>query len=211
MTSGLRASEPNHPLTGIRRMGIVNSAVTGATPTVNVTVGGDAANPVDLPYLPSYTPSVNDQVVILEVDGDRVVLGAVKTDGAGDRHVKMSAQNPNTTTPGSGTATWVTMGTIFIPIWATRGRTNLTMNSVTASAALAAINAAVKIGAVVNAAKRLTAPVLGRCPTFAINDLLAGLASGTTVTVTVEATFVQGTFTAPSSACDFDLNIDWLA
>jgi len=208
--AGLRAPEANHPLTGIRRIGIVNSAALGPPPTVNVSVGGDTGNPMDLPYVGSYYPSVGDQVVVLEVDGDRIVLGAVITDGLGDPNGYMNLQNPNATTPGAGTATWVTMGNIFIPIWASKARTDLTMNSISASVAAAAINAAVKIGAIVNAAKRLTAQNSGRQATLGMNDKLSGLATGTTVSVTVQATFVAGTFTAPASACDFDLNIDWL-
>ncbi len=74
---GLRAPEPNHALTGIRRIGTVNSAAAGPPPTVNIYLGGDAGTPMDVPYLESYSPQAGDRVVVLSVQGDHIVLGAV--------------------------------------------------------------------------------------------------------------------------------------
>lgn len=70
--------EQSHPLNAIRRMGIVNSLSLGPPPTVNVTPGGDTANPIDVPYLGS-APSVGDVVVMLSVDGDHIVVGTIAT------------------------------------------------------------------------------------------------------------------------------------
>lgn len=44
---------------------------------VTVTVGGGSASVADVPFLKSYTPVVNDTVVMLTDGYDLIVLGAI--------------------------------------------------------------------------------------------------------------------------------------
>jgi hypothetical protein len=127
-------------------------------------------------------------------------------------HAFMTLVNPNVNSPGAGTATWVTMGNITVPTWATRGRVSLTANGCSAASLPAAADIAVKIGSSTGAAKRWTATVAvgtSRLPTLGLNDLLTSVPTGSQ-SVTVQATFAAGTLTAASTFCSFDLNIDWM-
>lgn len=61
-------------LTASRRAAVV-TAVNASPPTVTVAIGGDTASPVDVPYLASYEPLVDDPVTVLSVQGTHLVLG----------------------------------------------------------------------------------------------------------------------------------------
>jgi len=122
----------------------------------------------------------------------------------------MTLANPNASTPGAGTATWVTMGNITVPAWATQARVGLTACGINPSVANAGVDIAVKIGSSTGALKRWTAVTAGARWQFALNDLLTAVPTGSQ-SVTVQATFANGTFSAPATVSLFDLNIDWLA
>jgi len=111
-------------------------------------------------------------------------------------------------TPGAGTATWVTMGNVTVPTWATKARCSISINSAVASAAAAAIGPAIKIGTSTGVVQRITAPATGRQGSIAWNDLLTSVPTGSQ-SVTIPVTFVSGTFTA-TAPCLFNLNIDWM-
>jgi hypothetical protein len=121
----------------------------------------------------------------------------------------MTLANPNVSTPASGTATWVTMGNITVPTWATKGRVCLIANGLSATSGNQA-DIAVKIGTSTGGLHRWQSSTANRFPQ-SLNDLLTSVPTGSQ-SVTVQATFVTagGTLTAPSSVCVFDLNIDWM-
>jgi len=124
-------------------------------------------------------------------------------------HAYMVLTNPNVSTPGAGTATWVTMGNVTVPTWATRARVCLSITGITAAAAPATVNLAVKIGSSTGATKFFATAQNTQRVNFPINDLLTSVPTGSQ-SVTVQATFSSSTFTAPSTLCSFDLNIDWM-
>jgi hypothetical protein len=68
-------AEPNHPLTAIRRQGVVQD-VTNAPTTVNVFLGGDANTLVPCAYLADYSPAAGDTVMVLVNQGDYLIIGA---------------------------------------------------------------------------------------------------------------------------------------
>ena len=111
-------------------------------------------------------------------------------------------------TPGAGTATWVTMGNVTVPTWATRARCSISIKSAVASAAGVSMGPAIKIGTSTGVVQRITAPATGRQPTIGWNDLLTSVPTGSQ-SVTIPVTFVLGTFTA-TAPCLFNLNIDWM-
>ena len=68
--------EPNHPLTAIRRQGVVQD-IANAPTTINVFIGGDVNTLVACSYLSAYQPAVGDTVSVLANQGDYVVLGSL--------------------------------------------------------------------------------------------------------------------------------------
>jgi hypothetical protein len=125
-------------------------------------------------------------------------------------HAFMTLANPNATSTGAGTATWVTMGSVTVPDWATKARVCLSMAGITATLATSQADIAVKIGTAVNVGKRVFGTAAGRMAPATINDLLTSVPTGSQ-SVTVQATFQVSTFSAGTTAVTFDLNIDWLA
>lgn len=73
----LSSSQRGNPLAASRRIATVNSSDPGPPPTMNINLAGDTTNPIDVPYLGSYTPVVNDFVVVLSTGGDHVVIGSL--------------------------------------------------------------------------------------------------------------------------------------
>jgi len=124
-------------------------------------------------------------------------------------HAYMVLTNPNVATPGAGTATWVTMGNITVPTWATKGRVSLAMTGLTASVAACTVTLAVKIGTSTGAGKFFATAQNTQRIEFVLNDQLTSVPTGSQ-SVTIQATFGVGTFTAPATLCSFDLNIDWM-
>lgn len=121
----------------------------------------------------------------------------------------MTLVNPNAASPASGTATWVTMGNITVPTWATRARVSLAMTGVAASTSNTGVDVAVKIGSSTGALWRFTADDSTTRHQCTINDLLTSVPTGSQ-SVTVQATFSAGILTASSTFCSFGLNIDWM-
>jgi hypothetical protein len=71
-------SESGHPLTAVRRMGIV-VAVSATAGFATIVLGGedisDTTKWVDAPCLNGYLPTVGDSVVVLSNQGDHLILG----------------------------------------------------------------------------------------------------------------------------------------
>lgn len=69
------------PLRADRRLGIIQSLVTGPPPRVTLTLGGDedVTHVVDAAYLDSYAPAVGDVVQVLSNQGAPLVLGRAAT------------------------------------------------------------------------------------------------------------------------------------
>jgi hypothetical protein len=71
----LEPPQANHPLSAIRRTGVVQD-VSGLPATVGVNIAGDTSNIIQLPYVGA-PPAFGDVVIILGNSGDHVVIGAV--------------------------------------------------------------------------------------------------------------------------------------
>ena len=99
----------------------------------------------------------------------------------------------NTDTPGAGTATWVTLGNITVPTWATKCNVVYTMNGVFDTGTTSSVTGVMKIGSVAGAAsKRISAPgVANQRFHQPIVDRLTGLSTGSQ-SVTISATFTAG-------------------
>jgi len=126
-----------------------------------------------------------------------------------EMHAYMVLTNPNVSTPGSGTATWVTMGNVTVPTWATRARVCLSITGARGNTAAGNVNLAVKIGSSTGAAKLVGWSDITTRYAYPINDLLTSVPTGSQ-SVTVQATFSSNTLLAASTFCSFDLNIDWM-
>jgi hypothetical protein len=75
--------QPSHPLSALRRTGVV-TGVANVPITVQVGLGGDVANPQEIPYIiDAYTPVVGDTVLIISVDGDHIVIGGTSGTSVG--------------------------------------------------------------------------------------------------------------------------------
>jgi hypothetical protein len=68
--------EPNHPLTGLRREGVV-ADIANIPASVNVYIGGDTTTLVPCAYLADYYPVVNDNVILIENQGDYIIIGSL--------------------------------------------------------------------------------------------------------------------------------------
>jgi len=55
----------------------VVTAITGEGATVSLTISGAATAVTDIRFLSSYTPTVNDVVVLIVNNGDIIVLGTL--------------------------------------------------------------------------------------------------------------------------------------
>lgn len=92
--------QQGHPLTAIRRLGLVNNVDFGPPVSVNVNLGGDTTQPLDLPFAGSVVPKVGDVVLILSIaSGDHIVIGPINVP---NNPVQLSASG---TTDASGFAT----------------------------------------------------------------------------------------------------------
>jgi hypothetical protein len=126
-----------------------------------------------------------------------------------EMHAYMVLTNPNVSTPGSGTATWVTMGNVTVPTWATKARVCLSMTGIRANTNPTGADLAVKIGSSTGTTKRISLTDTVNRGQAGFNDQLTSVPTGSQ-SVTVQATFGAGTLLAPSTFCSFDLNIDWM-
>lgn len=80
VTAPLRLPQPNHPLTAIRRVGVVQD-IAAKPNSVNVWLGGDTNTLTPCAYLSSYIPAVGDNVLILQNNADYIIVGAVNSLG----------------------------------------------------------------------------------------------------------------------------------
>lgn len=87
MREDLIPPQSNHPLTAIRRQGVVVdvSQAFAAPYLVGVNLGGDTTVTVACAYLGGYAPHVGDTVYILANQGDYLIIGAVQPSGAAGR------------------------------------------------------------------------------------------------------------------------------
>jgi len=77
MTALVTAGDKNHPLTALRRTGVVSSISSGPPPKATIFLGGDTTLPIVCAYTRGYHPVVNDIVVVLSVQGDHYIVGAI--------------------------------------------------------------------------------------------------------------------------------------
>jgi hypothetical protein len=122
----------------------------------------------------------------------------------------ITVANPNATSVGAGgPTTWVTVGNVTRPTWASQARINAVLCAISGSATNAQADLLIKIGTAAGVNHRVSAPGVTTRFDKPINDLITGVPSGSQSLV-VQATFVSGTFSAPATVCSFDFNIDWL-
>lgn len=108
--SGLHSfgdAQQRHPLQALRRTGTV-TGITNVPFSVQVALGGDdPANAQPMPYVDSYSPAVNDVVVILSVGGDHIIIGRVNS--LTTNHLNGYIEAHDSTPPNCPDGTWVEM------------------------------------------------------------------------------------------------------
>jgi len=99
----------------------------------------------------------------------------------------------NTDTPGAGTATWVTLGNITVPTWATKCNVIYTCNGIYDTGTTSNVSAVIKVGSAAGGlSKRIDAPgVANQRFHMPITDRVTGLSTGSQ-SVTISATFSSG-------------------
>jgi hypothetical protein len=136
-------------------------------------------------------PAVGDQATAAwadEVAGDIISLA-----GEASPAPLLFTPGGNTDTPGAGTATWVTLGNITVPTWATKCNVIYTCNGIYDTGTTSNVSMVIKVGAVAGGvSKRVTAPgVANQRFQVPIADRLTGLSTGSQ-SVTISATFTAG-------------------
>jgi hypothetical protein len=136
-------------------------------------------------------PAVGDQATAAwadEVAGDIISLA-----GEAAPAPLLFTPGGNTDTPGAGTATWVTLGNITVPTWATKCNVVYTCNGIYDTGTTSSVSAVLKIGSVAGGvSKRIGAPgVANQRFHVPIADRLTGLSTGSQ-SVTISATFTAG-------------------
>lgn len=99
-----------------------------------------------------------------------------------------------TDTPGAGTATWVTLGTLTVPAWATRTQVTVSCNRVYDIGTTANVAVTLKVGTAAGGVTgRLSSLTSSGSQAFnqTWSDLVSGLSAGTQ-SVTLSATFTSG-------------------
>jgi hypothetical protein len=130
-----------------------------------------------------------------------------------EMHAFITVANPNATSTGAGgPTTWVTVGNVTVPAWASKARLDGVLEAISGSATNAQADLTVKIGTSTSTVgtHRCAAPGVTTRFDKPIFDLLTSVPTGSQSMI-VQATFVSGTFSAPNSVCSFSFNIDWLA
>jgi hypothetical protein len=99
----------------------------------------------------------------------------------------------NTDTPGAGTATWVTLGNVTVPTWASTCNVVYTCNGIYDTGTTSVVSAVIKIGSRSGAVSKriLTPDVANQRFHMPIVDRLTGLSTGSQ-SVTISATFTSG-------------------
>lgn len=97
-----------------------------------------------------------------------------------------------TNTPGSGTSTWVTIGSLTVPVWATQAWVIYTINQFFDNGTTANVVITAKFGGVAGIGKRLIGPgVTGQRLNQTINDHFTSVPTGSQ-TLLLSATFSAG-------------------
>jgi hypothetical protein len=136
-------------------------------------------------------PAVGDQATAAwadEVAGDIISLA-----GEASPAPLLFTPGGNTDTPAAGTATWVTLGNITVPTWATKCNVVYTCNGIYDTGTTSNVSTVLKVGSVAGGvSKRIGAPgVANQRFHVPIADRLTGLSTGSQ-SVTISATFTAG-------------------
>lgn len=95
-------------------------------------------------------------------------------------------------TPGAGSATWITLGNVTVPVWATKAIVSYTIGGVLATGTGNNVTAALKIGGASGTPARILDPgVVSQRFYHSLNDTVSGLPTGVQ-SVTILATWVVG-------------------
>jgi hypothetical protein len=112
----------------VRRRSATVTAVDLPTGTATITIGADTTAIAGVPALASYRPAAGDVVALDLVAGSPVLIGRV---GAPDTDMLEFQPAGNTDTGTSGTfATWINLGNVQVPAWATGARYDVTVSGV---------------------------------------------------------------------------------
>lgn len=129
----------------------------------------------------------------VELDGDLYVNGVPYAHRSSSHLVFSPAGNLDT--PAAGTATWMTLGNITVPAWATSADVVYAINGLYEITAAVNVSVVMKIGTVAGAvSKRILTPgyVAGTRTNLPIMDTFTGLTGGVK-SVTLSAAWVAGT------------------
>lgn len=127
--------------------------------------------------------------------GNGTIWEPMGIQNANDKQM-LSVNGGPSVTPASGTTTWITLGTIIVPAWATKARIIYSAQYTDSSAS--ALNASVQPFFGASGGKLIRIPgsgVITDDATFTYVDLITGLSGVGSVSVTLKATFNGGTGT----------------
>jgi hypothetical protein len=113
-------------------------------------------------------------------------------------------------TPGAGTATWLTLGNVTVPVWATKARVTWSVSGYSDSAVSALnVNCRLKIGTAQGVSMRIPGSTVQTQSTLFSSELVTAVPTGSQ-SVTISATYNAGTgtfdadgATRASAAIDF--------
>lgn len=117
----------------------------------------------------------------------------------------------NLDTPGAGTATWITVGNVTVPAWATKARVIWSIYSYyeTTAGALASCTFTLKIGSAAGVTQRIPGSTSTWGMTVTSTDILTGLTTGVQ-SMTISATFAAGSTWRIDTNSRVMAAIDWL-
>ncbi|HEX5347856.1 MAG TPA: hypothetical protein VFW64_12280 [Pseudonocardiaceae bacterium] len=108
----------------------------------------------------------------------------------------------NTDTPGAGSATWVTLGTVTVPTWASKAQVVVTCNGIYDNGTTSNVAVQLKVGTAAGVVNKriLGSGIAGQRLHLPWNDTVASLSTGAQ-SVTLFATFSGGsTFRADATS-----------
>lgn len=117
----------------------------------------------------------------------------------------------NSDTPGAGTATWVTLGNVTVPTWATQALVDYTCNGIYDTGTTSVASCVIKIGSAAGqVSKRILTPgVANQRIHMPINDLVTGLSTGSQ-SVTLSSTFSSGSVVRADTTSFFTVQFTFL-
>jgi len=219
-TAGTPAVTPAVPATPARSLALAKIAVPvsgGGSPTVTLlapfvaAAGGiaPARSSAEYPSSPHVGQYVDDAALggLLRWNGTAWALVAAPLPGA---HQQLSFVPAGTlTSAASGSATWITLGNITVPVWATQARIHIDLGAFSGSAADATCNVKIVLGAVAGASKRCQKSGSGTRVNWSATDLLTGISTGS-LSLTLQATFNAGGTLSVDASSYVDAAIDFL-